>query len=1732
MKYKLSLSLLTCLALSSGQLNAALIKPDTFCTSSATDCTINNNNNNPDGINITETSFKNITADNSKLWSGGKTNLDKLTLNNNSSLEEGGNVIIGELSSDGTAKVVHSRGTTNIKKITSTVSDASKIIDFESRDGYLDIGDSTSTAKNEIKNAFFHGNASVRFDNVKADNTIKVDLGYLSLKNSELNGTSITLKRDITIQNNNLTDVIIHAPTGLVGVAEGNTIINSKIDAKGTYTKNTFTNTEVGLNTTSEINLNENTFKGGKLKAQGKYTNNTFSKDDSGKGTDIDANISGYMHFVGKNTFDGVNMHRNTADQSKHNVVLDSNTETIFTNSTLNNISINGYGSGSANNKLTISGGALTNTTVGSHSTNTNISDLTLSGVTINNSGVANLNHNLRAQNITITNGTNATGAKINAQTKLDMTSSTLDATSAIKANVADIKTSNIGGATNVTNTLTSTSSTFGGTVNAKDLVSQKDTTSGTNSTFNGSVNITNSITASDTTFAKDVTANTITANNGSNFNANTTATSKITSNGATFGGTVTANELETLADNKSTFSGNVDIATSITANNADFKGNVSATNKITSTGATFEAEIKTAFLEANANSNFTATSNVNATDIKATGSTFSGNIVKNNSITADSSTFEKAIDTNTLTATNNSSFKGNVTVANKLTSNGAIFNGTVTANDLETLAGTISSSFASTVNVTNTLTSANAKFTNNVTAGTITANNGSSFGGITTANTITANSGSVFDTTSTVKANDNIIANAGSSFKGSTTATNKITSNGASFDGTINSAFLEANTGSTFAATSTVNATDIKATGSTFSGTITKNNSITADSSSFANAIDTNTLTASNGSKFNSSVKANNLETLVGTTASEFASTVDVIDTLTSANANFKGNVSAKEIIANDKAIFSGVVTASDTITANTGANFTSEVNSNILIANNGSVFDTASKVNVKDSIIANAGSSFKGSVATDFLAAEKGAEFIGTTDVRQLYANGSVFGGKVSINCEDPAVCGSVISGSTFSDLELKNNTQAIIDSGSKVANLTLSDNTMAKLDNNSNIGNLTLTNQANKVLIEGGSQITGTIENHGEIYVNNGTISSVITGTGDLFTNQVTYEKDVSLSDIRNSSNATYKGDTKVSNNAEVDNSTFNGMLNVDNKLTAYQGNKFNIVKANSADFLYDANKGASKDITANDINVTTGLVIDNINVTSNKISANIATIKNSANVSSLLTGASDAATKVYDANITKGNTYNVDNSTIKGGIRADKLNTSKSSIHGQVATNTLNATNTTFYIYGNGFGEDDSLYKGYSGAIIAREGAIGGGNRIQLANTNLSNLTQGFVPVAIIKQSTPTGGVVTAATTSSIGEDFFKVTYKSKLAMYELVDKYKHFSDINGSYVWSVGVSGEDLVNNTNIDSVISGADSTNIANGANNNYNLTSLEVEVGDMFKPTEFDKEAIDTAKFILTSPDYIIRTKNNTLSKRFRALKDYKLGNGFWLDNQMGYAKYEYNAIRYKNMSVGIDKTHEFNNSDLTLGLAASVGRAETKGNLSSDADSKGFGIYALNKFNNNVFIGANAFYHNIASSYEAKMLDVKANKSHNVYEASIESGVRFGDKVYFEPSLKYHLTSYKPTAINQEGLVLKGDSQLKHELGVALEGGFKVPNVFDAYLAVGLSKELNHKPDLIFIDELKIQNKVDGSKGDTSVGINFGVDYKLSPNASFNIDLGSNLYTNSDKELKGNIGFSYKF
>lgn len=99
----------------------------------------------------------------------------------------------------------------------------------------------------------------------------------------------------------------------------------------------------------------------------------------------------------------------------------------------------------------------------------------------------------------------------------------------------------------------------------------------------------------------------------------------------------------------------------------------------------------------------------------------------------------------------------------------------------------------------------------------------------------------------------------------------------------------------------------------------------------------------------------------------------------------------------------------------------------------------------------------------------------------------------------------------------------------------------------------------------------------------------------------------------------------------------------------------------------------------------------------------------------------------------ANI-KANKYTLIDSDFTGDIKAKSLKSTNSKIKGSVMVDTLNATNTTFYIYGGGV--NTSFYDSYSGAIIVKDKAIGSGNIIHLANTDLSKLTGNLVPIALV------------------------------------------------------------------------------------------------------------------------------------------------------------------------------------------------------------------------------------------------------------------------------------------------------------------------------------------------------------------------------------------------------------
>lgn len=793
---------------------------------------------------------------------------------------------------------------------------------------------------------------------------------------------------------------------------------------------------------------------------------------------------------------------------------------------------------------------------------------------------------------------------------------------------------------------------------------------------------------------------------------------------------------------------------------------------------------------------------------------------------------------------------------------------------------------------------------------------------------------------------------------------------------------------------------------------------------------------------------------------------------------------------------------------------------------------------------------SELSGKITASEILATSGSKFDTNSIVSTKLLNdtGSAFSGKVTLDCTGDS-CGttnpllSVANGSTFADLTLNNDAKLLLDKGSSVTNLTLS-------------------TQNNYVAINGDSSVTGIIKNEGVIEVFKGTVSNNITGKGDLITHGATYTGDVNLSDVIGSG-STFNGTVKATDSMEVDNGTFNGVVKVEdatNKnatLYAYQGNTFKAdVTADNAILSYDATKDVSKGkkITL-DTNLTTNnaLTIKDLTVTAKALKSNTANISNATISSKLVDKGFVDTAKIYDKDITAGSKHTITNSDITGGVRVDELNISGSQIKSQVAVNTLNATNNTFYVFGGGL--DTSFYTDYSGAIIVRKGAVGSGNTIQLSNTNLGMLTNGYVPIAIVKDETvanasttpPANGggnggganpITSIANPSKvagggIGKDFFKVAYKTKIADYELADQFLTYQEKDGRYVWSVGVAGKNMVDVASVDNIVDGTDTANIANGSKETAKVdyTKIIVDIGDMFNFKGFDQTAVESAKFIVASPEYLARTKLDIPYNRYKAFKSNHKDNGIWMNNKNGYNKYTSSSIHHTDINIGADKVTEISNSSLMLGLAINLSSSNTKGNVISDATSKGIGIYAMNKFDNNAFVGLETFYHNIDTTYEAKSLGVNTSKHHNVYTASIIAGQRLGEKVYVEPSLKYDMITYKPSKINGEGISIEGDRQIIHTLGVNVEVGTNVANQLDAYAALGYAKELTDKEDLYIKDEVR-PHTVKGEKGDDSIRANLGLNYNISPKATLNADFGYNKYSNQGKEYKTNVGFAYRF
>lgn len=671
--------------------------------------------------------------------------------------------------------------------------------------------------------------------------------------------------------------------------------------------------------------------------------------------------------------------------------------------------------------------------------------------------------------------------------------------------------------------------------------------------------------------------------------------------------------------------------------------------------------------------------------------------------------------------------------------------------------------------------------------------------------------------------------------------------------------------------------------------------------------------------------------------------------------------------------------------------------------------------------------------------------------------------------------------------------------------------------------------------KVSVINGSEIKGEIINEGVINVEKGsTVSELVSGSGTLSTDGAWYDKNVSMGKIEGENN-TFKGDVSITNtNTEVkaDNNTFLGNVSVDNgKLSATIKNDFKDISANKIDFINDDVKTTDK-ITAQAIKVSDELIIKNIDVKANEISANKGTITNSnvflntKDTKVFLKGKDDNASSVYDkAEITSGD-YTIEKSAIKGGIRADTLRTEGSKIAGQLAVNNLNATDSTFYITGGGY--NTSLYEHFSGAIIARNSASGSNNIINISNTNLGMLVNGYVPIAIINNKAPnsTRADAIAAAPKVVNKDFFKVTYTTPISTLFLSPEIAHYTTIqdgdNTMEVWSVGLAGKEL-NAQEIQDIMSGKGNANFiaSDVVDKNYQGYILQ---------ELFDTKTKAELNSIIYSPYYVAKNQAEILNDRFAYLRDDVKNHGFWVNNNYSFSRTAYNDLRYKGTSVGVDRNLSLDKFNLSYGAFANISRLGIDKGLEGSTNVRSFGAYASTNFYNGSFVDYSLAYATLKNKFNATKINLNNVSYTDLYQASITLGHRFSTKDnYLEPNTKIYLTKYKKQTTKAQHVSILQNQGAQVSVQAGVKAGVKLNKNFSLKSELNYYKDLNNSPKSSV--QSMLLSEFDGLST-SGVNAKLGFLVKPNPKLDINADILKQISDTYDTSYKVNLGFTYKF
>lgn len=712
-----------------------------------------------------------------------------------------------------------------------------------------------------------------------------------------------------------------------------------------------------------------------------------------------------------------------------------------------------------------------------------------------------------------------------------------------------------------------------------------------------------------------------------------------------------------------------------------------------------------------------------------------------------------------------------------------------------------------------------------------------------------------------------------------------------------------------------------------------------------------------------------------------------------------------------------------------------------------------------------------------------------------------------------------GNITTNNLLSDKNSTFKGEVVADSINAVGSIF--DNTLTITGNSKNniLDNATLNQGINvdskdaSVSIVNGSNIKGAIKNEGTIIVDkDSTISHEVSGSGKLNTDSATYNDNVSMGSIEGSGN-TFIKDVEITNKDSILNigdNTFGGNIKVESG-TINADSSFNLKDLTASNINIKNEDVNTKDkITANNVNASDTLIIENISVNTNQINAKQAQINNSNITSVFLKGSNDNAINAYDkTEITSGD-YTVNNSAIKGAIRANQINSNASKFSGQINVNTLNASNSEFYITGGGY--DTSLYTDFSGAIIARKGASGKNNIINISKTDLSKLVNGYVPIAIIGNELE----VSRSDAALVGSDYFNVIYSTPVSNIYLADNVVSYKIINGKEVWSVGLAGDKL----------SEADIQEVLDGNKNYQNIINEDIDKNYKLFITRENFTPATQKEINQVAYNQYFLAKN--LANNFDRFSEIRANDyGFWANS--GYDNFAtlYDDLKIKSAKVGIDNSINLERSSLAYGVFASSAILKSS---SVKNKANGFGIYASTNFNNGVFADYSLAYYAVKNEYDLKNIDLKTSKNTNLWQAQIGVGHRIeNSKIFFEPSVRmYVLKATKHNVVNDTlGIFLEQNAQVSLNAGIL--AGYKLSDNFDMNASLNYQKDLSNSSKVL-VKSILDTNQQRIKNDELKAGI--GLKARINKNFNLNINTTKAISTFSDTKYNFNLGLNYKF